>query len=435
MVTIYMKNTLLLTVAIIAVGQLNSILLADDWPQWRGVGRDGVWHEKGLLEKFPEEGLKAEWSVKIGSGYCGPTVADGRVFVMDRVRRPEQVERIHCFDSKSGKSLWTYPYPCEYTISYEAGPRASVTVHGNDIYALGGMGHLHCLDASSGAVLWKRDLQADFKIRMPIWGIAAAPLIYDDLVILQCGGTAACIVALDRESGDTRWTALNDRASYASPMLIRQAGEDVAVCWTGDSVAGLDPKSGKVHWRFPFPPTRMPIGIATPLLNKNRLFMTSFYDGSLMLRLSERELTAELDWQRQGPDEQHTDGLHSIISTPVWIGDHIYGVDSYGELRCLRDKDGERVWEDQTATPRARWSTIHFVRNGDNIWMFNERGELLIGQLTPGGFVEQSRTKLIEPTQAQLRQRNGVCWSHPAFADRMIFLRNDNELRAFDLSR
>jgi hypothetical protein len=410
--------------------------LADDWPQWRGPNRDGVWNEKGVIDEFPEDGLEVEWTAKIGSGYSGPTVADGRVYVTDRVRRPKQIERVHCFDLKTGRNIWTEEYDCVYiNVGYEAGPRASVTVDGPNVYALGAMGNLHCMDAGTGKILWKRDLNADFKIKMPKWGIAGAPLIYDDLVIVQCGGREACIVALDKEFGDTKWTALKDRASYASPILIRQAKQDVVLCWTGDSVAGLDPKSGKVHWRFPFPPSRMPIGIATPVLKDNRLFMTSFYDGSLMLRLSERELSAQLDWRRCGRDEQHTDGLHSIMSTPIWLGDHLYGVDSYGELRCLKDADGERVWEDQTATPRARWSNIHFVKNGENVWMFNERGELIIGQLSPGGFVEKSRTKLISPTMTQLRQRGGVCWSHPAFAERMVFVRNDNELRAFDLSK
>jgi outer membrane protein assembly factor BamB len=112
---------------------------------------------------------------------------------------------------------------------------------------------------------------------------------------------------------------------------------------------------------------------------------------------------------------------------------YIYGADSYGELRCLDAKTGERIWEDLTATPKARWSNIHFVERvtGGKLqetWMFNERGELLTGQLSPKGFTEKSRGKLIEPTLEQLRQRGGVSWSHPAFANRCVFIRNDKEL-------
>ena len=117
------------------------------------------------------------------------------------------------------------------------------------------------------------------------------------------------------------------------------------------------------------------------------------------------------------------------------MGDHVYGVDSYGELRCLEMTSGDRVWESDKAVPRGRWSTIHFVRHKENVWMFNERGELIISRLSPQGFTELSRTKLIDPTTAQLSRRGGVCWSHPAFANRHIFARNDQEILCADLGK
>lgn len=408
---------------------------ADDWPQWRGPNRDGVWREEGLVDHFEEPTLEVRWRVPVGSGYSGPTVADGRVFLTDRLVRPDQQERVHCFDAKSGANIWSYAYPCRYrNVGYQAGPRAAVTIDDGRAYALGTMGHLHCFDAGTGFVLWKRDLAEDFRIRFPGWGIAAAPLVFEDLVILHIGGAdGACVVALDKKDGDEQWRALRDRPSYSAPILVHQAGRVVVVCWTGDSVAGLDPHTGQVHWRYPFPPKKMPIGVATPVVQDGRLFVSSFYDGSLMLRLRDDQLDVEPIWQRRGPNERQTDALHSMISTPLMDGDYVYGVDSYGELRCLDANTGDRIWEDQTATPRARWSTIHMVRNGDRIWMFNERGELIIATLSPQGFHEISRTHLLEPTEEQLRQRGGVCWSHPAFADQHVFARNDHVLVCADL--
>jgi outer membrane protein assembly factor BamB len=179
----------------------------------------------------------------------------------------------------------------------------------------------------------------------------------------------------------------------------------------------------------------MPIGVATPVISGNLLFVSSFYDGSLLLRLEQDRLGVQQVWRRRGESERNTDALHCMISTPVFDGDYIYGVDSYGELRCLDARDGERIWEDQTATPRARWSNIHMVRTGDRHWMFNERGELVLGRLSPRGFTEISRTSVIEPTLPQLRQRKGVCWSHPAFADGHIFARNDRELICTSLEK
>jgi outer membrane protein assembly factor BamB len=191
---------------------------------------------------------------------------------------------------------------------------------------------------------------------------------------------------------------------------------------------GLDPANGNVHWKHPFKPARMVIAIATPVADRDRVFVSSFYDGSLMLRLKQDKLGVEKIWRRMGDDERKTDALHSIISTPYLEGDHVYGVDSYGELRCLDAKTGDRVWEDLTATPKDRWSTIHMVRHRDRMFMFNEDGELVIGKLSPKGFTEISRAKLIDPTKVQLNRREGVTWAHPAYAYRHVFARNDNEL-------
>ena len=404
--------------------------VADDWPQWRGPTRDGVWRETGIIEEFPEDQLEIRWRADLASGYSGPTVADERVFVTDRQVKPEQIERIHCFDARSGIKIWTYSYDCPYRdVGYEAGPRASVTIDDGRAYSLGTMGHLFCLDAGTGLVLWEKDLNSEYGIRMPIWGIAAAPLVVDRVVILHIGGSdGACVVALDKKDGDEQWRALDDQASYTAPILIDQAGHSVVVCWTGDHVAGLDPGTGEVFWQHPFPPNKMVIGIATPVVDRDRLFVTSFYDGSMMLRLDQNRLAVEQLWKRVGSSEQETDALQSIISTPLILGDHIYGVDSYGELRCLEVESGDRVWEDRTATPPARWSNIHTVMNGDRAWMFNERGDLVIANLSSQGFHEISRAHLIDPTTDQLRRRGGVCWAHPAYADRHVFARNDREL-------
>lgn len=423
--------------ALLLIGSLhNPWALADEWPQWRGPGRDGVWREDGVFERFPTARIKLRWRAEISSGYSGPTVADGRVYVTDRVVEPQPLERVHCFDTKTGKNLWTHTYDCVYSgVGYEAGPRAAVSLDEGRAFSLGSMGHLFCLDAAQGTVVWQKDLNKLYRIRMPIWGIAASPLVYEDLLIVQAGGDdGACLVAFDKRSGDERWRALDDDASYAAPIVIEQAGRRVLVCWTGERVVGLDPLSGELHWEHPFQPTRMVISIATPVVHENRLFVSSFYDGSLMLRLNPDRLEVSPVWRRLGPDEQQTDSLHSIISTPLLETGHVYGVDSYGELRCLNGDTGDRIWEDLTAVPRQRWGTIHMVKNGDRVWMFNERGELIISRLSPSGFEEISRASLIDPTTDQLPRRDGVCWAHPAYAYRHVFARNDKELVSADLS-
>jgi outer membrane protein assembly factor BamB len=402
---------------------------ADEWPQWRGPSRDGVWKESGIVEKFAGDKLKLRWQVPVANGYSGPTVANGRVFITERLTEPEQEERVRAFDWRSGEEIWSHKYPCLYVgVGYTDGPRASVTVDEGRAYSLGTMGNLVCLDAAKGEVLWQKDLAKEYEIQMPIWGIAASPLVEGELLILHIGGRNACIVALDKRTGELRWKALDDRASYSAPIVIEQGSKRIIVCWTGDNVVGLNPKTGETYWSHPFTPTRMVIGITTPVIGNDRLFVSSFYDGSLTLKLDPDKPAVTEAWRRLGPDEQHTDSLHSIISTPYIDGDYVYGVDSYGELRCLDNKTGDRIWESLKATPKGRWSTIHMVRNGERTWMFNEKGELLITRLTPEGYSEISRAQLIDPTPGQLDRRGGVCWSHPAFAYRHVFARNDREL-------
>jgi outer membrane protein assembly factor BamB len=402
---------------------------AEDWPQWRGPHRDGVWSETGIIEKFAADRIKPEWSAPIGSGFSGPTVADGRVYVTDRQAEPKEVERVLCFDAKTGNNRWTHSYFCPYKVEYPIGPRASVSIDHGRAYALGTMGHLHCLDAGSGAVVWKKDLQTEYAIDLPIWGISASPLVDGDDVFLHIGGSnGACILALDKDTGAEKWKALDEPASYAAPILIEQAGQRVLVCWTGASVSGLDPATGKVYWAIPFKPKKMVLNVATPVADKDRLLVSAFYDGSLMLKLRQDKVDVEEVWRRCGKSEQKTDSLHAIISTPLLDGGFVYGVDSYGELRCLAAATGDRVWENLTAGPNVRWGTIHMVRNGNKMWMFNELGELIIGKLSPTGFEEISRAKLIEPTTDMDQRTEPICWSHPAFAGKHVFARNDKEL-------
>lgn len=420
-----------------------SFAAADDWPQWRGEQRDGVWREEGLIERFPDSGPEVLWRVPVGAGYSGPTVVGARVFLTDRVTEADEagdeveLERVVCFDRASGEVLWEHAYPCDYAgLSYPDGPRCAVLVQDGRAYSLGSMGNLLCLNVEDGALLWEHDLAQEYGTELPVWGIAASPLIEDDLLIVPaCGKEGTYLVAFDRESGEEAWTALSDRGNYSSPIMIDQAGERVLVCWTGDRVVGVAPADGELLWEHDFPAKNMPLGVASPVLHEDMLFFTGFYDGSLLLRLKQDELGVEELWRRRGQNEIRTDALQSIISTPFIKGDHIYGVDSHGELRCLQVEDGERVWEDLTAVPKARWSTIHFVQQGERTWMFTERGDLVIARLDPEGYHELSRAHLLDPTLGQLNRREGVCWSHPAFAAGCVFARNDEELVCVDLSK
>ncbi len=415
---------------------LSYSLMAEDWPDWRGENRTGRWSEKEIIEAFEDSVIPLQWKAKIGSGYSGPTVAKGKVYLMDYLK-DHKTERVLCFDAYTGINIWTLKYACTYErIGYPAGPRASVVIENNRAYALGAKGHLHCLDANTGTVLWKSDLNSSLLIDMPIWGIAASPLLWNDLLILQIGGEGnASVIALDKNTGHEVWRNLSDPISYASPVITKQQDKEILIVWTGEHVNGLNPGNGELYWKIPFK-QRSQMAISTPVIYGSKVFVSSFFNGSLLIEMSKSGTAATTLWQRSGKNERNTDALHCCMNTPIIMDECIFGVDSYGELRCLDLANGNRIWEDQTAVLRNRWANIHFVQNGLNTWMFNEQGEVLITQLSKQGFKEISRSKLIEPTTEQLnRSGTGVTWSHPAFANKHVYARNDSILVCADLSR
>jgi outer membrane protein assembly factor BamB len=352
---------------------------------------------------------------------------------MDRVKEPDQLERTLCFDALTGNKIWLHTYKCEYRkISYTAGPRASVTIDDKRAYTLGAMGNFHCLDAVNGRVIWSKDLYTEYDIKMPVWGIASSPLVEKELVIVHIAGKdAASVVAFDKTTCKEVWRALNDPINYSSPIAMDHAGKRVIVSWTASRLAGLDALTGEVLWQQPF---SAEVGIATPVKYKEYLFISSFFDGSMLLKLKEKEPGFEIVWKRKGENEHKTDSLHCCMSTPLILDDYIYGVDSYGQLRCLKMITGNRIWENADAVPHNRWANIHMVQNGEYTWMFNEAGELILSRLSPDDFNEISRAKIINPTGEELAQRGGVCWAHPAYAYKNIYVRNDEELICLTLS-
>src|SRR5688500_4353751 len=206
---------------------------AEDWPQWLGSKRDGVWREQGLADRFPEGGPKIKWRVPVGGGYSGPAVAGGKVYLTDRqVKRDGPrggadrraipgTERVLCLNEASGEVIWSFEYDCPYNLSYSSGPRATPIVEGNRVYALGAAGHLTCLDVEGGKELWQKKLSSE-QAPTPVWGFAGHPLIDEDRIIVLSSGHAA--TALNKNTGEIVWTAMPVQRrdlgpGYAPPMI------------------------------------------------------------------------------------------------------------------------------------------------------------------------------------------------------------------------
>ncbi|MCI0388638.1 MAG: PQQ-like beta-propeller repeat protein [Acidobacteria bacterium] len=415
--------------------------LADDWPEWRGKGRSGIWTESGILDKFPEKGLTVVWRTPLNGGYAGPAVAAGRVLVTDFKRSAgmKGTERALCLDEKSGKIIWTREWEADYQgISYGTGPRATPTIDDDRVYIVGGSGRLLCLNVRTGSVIWQKDYVKDYGTQMPVWGITSAALIDGDRLIAIVGGQPdAKVMAFDKMTGKEIWRALpsDTEQGYCQPVIVEAGGIRQLIIWHPTAVASLDPATGKANWQQPFR-INMGMTLSTPVLSGTRLLVSSFYNGSMLLDLT--SVKANVIWKGKSESEINTDGLHTVVNTPVIDGDYIYGICSYGQFRCLNLKTGERVWETMEVTKeKARWASGFIVRQGDRYFINNDRGELIIAKLSPQGYQELSRTQLIKPTTnpGNRRELGAVNWSHPAYANRHIIARNDEEIVSMSLEK
>jgi outer membrane protein assembly factor BamB len=419
---------------------------AEDWPEFRGKGRIGVWTETGILDTFPKEGLKVLWRTPVRGGYAGPAVADGRVFVVDYVetKRPRGTERALALDEKTGRVLWTREWDVNYGgIRYAFGPRATPTVDGDRVYAAGSDGKLFCLDVRTGAIIWKKDYVADLGAEPQSWGFpwgfSSAPIVDGTRLIALVGGRPnAAVVAFDKMTGKEIWRALELKGDLgvAQPIIITAGGTRQLIVWLPTSLVSLDPATGKTYWDQA---TKVgaSMTVATPVQSGSLLFVSSFYNGGVMMVLDDKKPAATLLWQGKSDSEIQTDTLHSVTATPVVVGDHIYGLCSYGQFRCLLAKTGARLWESQAVTKEhARWAAGQIVRHGERLFINNDRGELLIVKPSPQGYQEISRTPLIKPTTDPTNRRElvNVNWSHPAYANRRIYARNDEEIIAASLA-
>lgn len=417
-----------------------TIARADDWPQWLGPKRDAVWRESGIIKRFPESGLNVKWRVPVAAGYSGPAVAAGRVYLTDRQAKkgsgdPFQRgvipgnERVLCLDANDGKVIWQHEYDRPYNLSYPAGPRATPLAHDGKVYTLGAEGNLFCFNTADGKIIWSRELKKDYAVETPLWGFSAHPLIDGGKLICLVGGSDSVAVAFDKDTGKEIWRALSAKEpGYCPPMIYAAGKTRQLIIWHPESINSLDPDTGKVFWSHPFP-VKSGLSIPTPRVHDDLLFITSFYNGPIMLRLDREKPAASVVWRGKTVSERNTDGLHSIMCTPFFDGDYIYGVCSYGQLRALKASSGERLWETFAATTgskEVRWANAFLIKNADRYFLPNENGDLIIARLTPKGYEEISRAKLLAPTNTAAGR--DVVWSHPAFADRCIYARNDKEL-------
>jgi outer membrane protein assembly factor BamB len=392
--------------------------LGEDWPRWRGPRGDGSWNGPKLSEHWPAE-LKLRWRKPIGGGYAGVIVAGGQVLLVDRQVTPAEVERIVCYDARTGDVRWTHSDEVHYgQLDYGNGPRAAPTVFEGLVYTLGATGKLNCLDVKTGKVRWSADLVVDFKGRMPTWGYAASPLIFRDTVIVHPGSPdGASVMALDRRTGKKVWASLSDEATYATPILIEQGGRVQLVCWTPSHVRGVDAATGEPLWEIPYEVT-YGVSIATPVYHAGIVFVSGYWAGAKAIRLDPTGRKATLAWE----DERT---LRGLMSQPLCRDGLGYLLDKNFGLTCFEMATGNKLWSDGhrvTARDTNPQATLIWIGDGDRALILNAAGELMLARLDPKGYTEIARSKIL-----------GDTWAHPAYAGHCVYARDDHELLCREL--
>jgi outer membrane protein assembly factor BamB len=299
------------------------------------------------------------------------------------------------------------------------------------VYALGAEGNLWCLNSTNGQVVWAKGFTEDYGAKTPYWGVAAHPLVHGVALVCVVGGRGSVAVAFDKRTGRELWRALSaSEPGYCPPTLIEHAGREQLLIWHAQSVNALEPQSGQVLWSVPLRP-HGGMAIAAPRKLGPHLFASGDGDTAVLLKLGDTPAAVEEIWRGRPKT-----AVYSANATPFLEDGMIFGCDARsGALMGVRLETGERLW--QTFLPtvggtrRLQYGTAFLVKHEDRFFLFNELGDLLLARLTPQGYEEISRFHVLEPTGQSFGRP--VVWSHPAFARRCLFARNDKELVCVDL--
>ena len=404
-------TSLILAIAAIALPA------AEDWPQILGPTRDGIYRGAvRVAETWPPGGPKAVWKKTVGEGLAGPAVANGRLYLHHRVQKEEVVE---AFDARTGAPVWRHAYPTTYRddFGFDEGPRAVPVVSGGRVFTYGAEGELSVLDAATGKVAWRTNAMQQFGVAKGYFGAAGSPLVDGTRVILNVGGKAknAGIVAFDAATGAVLWTATNHEASYSSGTMATLGGARLAVFLTREGLVGLDPATGAVkfqqRWRARYASS---VNAATPLVLGDTIFISASYEtGANLLRVGASGALTSL-W---ADDET----LSSHYATSVHVGGVLYGFHGRQEyqpsLRAVELTTGKVRWSEE------RFGAGTVMAIGTRILVVTEDGRLILAPTGTAAFTPLARATVLPPTVR----------AYPAFADGLLYLRNDRTLVALDL--
>ncbi|HGJ64784.1 TPA: hypothetical protein ENS27_05260 [bacterium] len=412
-------------IALVIVGQCFA-----DWNQYLGPDRNAISKEIGLLRSWSEAGPNVLWTFPLGEGFGGPTISDGKVYVLDRIKGKQDVLR--CIDLISGKEEWSFAYDAPGDVSH-GGSRSVPTIDGNFIYSCGCFGDLYCIDKRTHKPIWHKNIWKDFGgTTIPDYGIAQNPLIYGDLLIIASQTEKAGVVAYNKISGELKWVSkpFPTQEGYVSPTIVNIQGKN-QIIMIGSSkfikgrltskdipigVAGLDLQTGKILWTYQGWKCRIPIPNVTEI-GDGRLFITGGYkSGSAMIKIEKKNNVYSVT------ELYKTQDFGTHVHPPILYKGHLYAqcTDNTGRrdgMVCM-DLNGNVKWKTGHTPEFDKGGMIladDLILSIDGI-----RGILYLIEPNPDNFKVLASMKLLDTNQ---------CWAPLALSDGKLLIRDQKQMK------
>jgi len=397
------------------------VVLASDWPQWRGPQRNGNTAETGLLAEWPKEGPKLVWQVNdIGAGYSTPSVVGDRLYLLSNQGLDN--EFVQALEARDGKRIWSQTIgkvgnPNQQP-SYPAA-RSTPTVDGEWVYAFGSDGDLACLERATGKVRWQKNVRADYGGQPGIWAYSESPLVDGEAVVCTPGGSNATLVALNKHTGELIWKCAipgGEQAAYTSALAIEVGGVRQYIQMLQKGLVGVEAKTGKLLWRYDRTAKGSPAVIPTPVADGDFIYSAGARNGGGGARLKANGGIFEAEQVYFSPK------LPTSIGGAVKAGDYLYGT-SAGALLCLEFKTGTGKWDDRSI------GAASLCYADGRLYLHGENGEVALVEATPEAYREKGRFKPANPPD----RGNSKAWAYPVIAGGRLYLRDMGALWCYDI--
>jgi outer membrane protein assembly factor BamB len=389
-----------------------------DWPCWRGPLADGRSPVTGIIKDW-SSGLRQVWEVdflcqgQASATWSSPVIQGDRLVVCGR---DDANDLVFCLNATDGSLLWTGSYPAQAASSHGTGMRATPFIDEDRVYTFGRSGDLVCWNLASGQVLWHENVN-DKGGKAPKWGHSSSPLVRDDLVLVQGGGTAR-VIAFDKMTGSVTWTSGQGDAGYA-PLVAATLGDgdkQALLVFHGHGLAAMAADTGTEMWDIPWE-TSYGVNATTPLVSGDRVLITSGYNtGAQLLQVSDKEATVL--WTSKVMASHHSDAFI--------LDGHVYGysgqsLQNKGVFKCMDLATGTEKW----STAAMGWGTCVFVDG--HFMCLDIEGNLFLMKPDPSRFIE------ITSMPRALGDVEGPVWTLPVIANGRLYLRFKQRLRCFSL--